>query len=94
MKHTKGPWTVSNPNKSIPLIHAGRHQIGRCESVGSVEQDTANAYLTAAAPDMFEALEKALAWADPASPKFSQDSMTAVIEKMRSAIDKAKGGAE
>ncbi len=68
-KHTPGPWELSNDHKPSPYVI---RQVGRFGGLASVkfrgfnkterarEEQTANARLIAAAPDLFEAVQRAL----------------------------------
>lgn len=60
--HTKGPWTVAYLDDNGQSVVKSEHtEIATCwhHCVGSIEKQMhANARLIAAAPDLFEALEK------------------------------------
>lgn len=71
-KHTPGPWKVGS---TIAL----RHRVidGKANEVATMKgefelEKQANAHLIAAAPEMLEALENALAWIDR-SHKYGSD---------------------
>jgi hypothetical protein len=59
--------------------------LGRPSVIGDMDEAMANARLIAAAPDMLEAMEVAL--------EFMPEKATIAIEKIKSAIAKAKGEA-
>lgn len=100
---TVGPWELEvyvsssgwrGAEQSI-AIHSGNTLIATyvtnyCEYPESNDENEANARLIAAAPDLYEALEEALAWmetfdADARLPDF------APIAKARAALSRVKG---
>ena len=78
-KHTPGPWRFDGPTLKGPS-----YNIGGVNSHGTVE-GKANAHLIAAAPELLEALEAAMEWAEHC--KLPTD----IRVRMESAIAKAKG---
>ncbi|MDF1551898.1 MAG: hypothetical protein P1P84_02495 [Deferrisomatales bacterium] len=59
MKHTPGPWRIQHTPLSVA---AGTHQIAQVFSGRPIStEDDANARLIAAAPELLEAAERALA---------------------------------
>ena len=98
-KHTPGPWSVgvTSDGGEIDIIAADGWFVSvACDSVG--EGDTeANAHLIAAAPDMLEALELAVAIgivpvtsaSEGGAAKFSEH--VRVADMIRAAIKKARG---
>lgn len=101
-KHTPGPWKVS-PLLSASENHRGFHIISpdgwRLAQVQPYDEDGvqggANAQLIAAAPELLEALEAALAWYMD-TPEFihGDDSMPMdTFNEAHDAIAKARGQA-
>jgi hypothetical protein len=60
--HTPGPWTADCGRRESYTVRAGR--LGIAQVFGYGTPAAANARLLAAAPAMYEALAKAVAWAD------------------------------
>lgn len=99
-KHTPGPWEVEVHSYTYSIVRDVSPFI--TEDVASVRrdgpQDSANARLISAAPELLEALETILTlrselWADPDGPtyaelvRFSND----VVSLARPGIEKATG---
>jgi len=103
-QHTPGPWELSNDHKPSPYVI---RQVGRFGGLASVkfhgfnkterarEEQTANARLIAAAPDLLNALRSILdsfvtgehyETKNPYSRPYVQDALKAIA--------KAEGGAE
>ena len=106
-QHTPGPWELSNDHKPSPYVI---RQVGRFGGLASVkfhgfnkterarEEQTANARLIAAAPDLLEAL-KVTAWSllkyqPPRAPKDPGTDASHALSIASAAIAKAEGGAE
>jgi hypothetical protein len=104
-KHTPGPWEASYLDKSGQRVVKGEHiEICTCwhHSVGSIEKEMeANAYLIAAAPDLYAALRQLLATRPaftskpigaPHSPaRLEQEAAIKADHDARRAIAKAEG---
>ena len=99
-KHTPGPWSayVDRSTKTI-AVDIGPDPHGRRPCIVDwtgfdgcdlpLKQRIANAYLIAAAPMMYEALQAYDAWADKTLP--ADKDLKALREQMRAAIAKAEG---
>jgi len=93
-KHTPGPWVIRTAATYRSQVEAIDPK-GRADVVARIttprkgaEASDANAHLIAAAPDMLEALEAAIAWNDSVGHfPIASDIITA----MESAIKKARG---
>ncbi|WP_250512660.1 hypothetical protein [Caballeronia sp. INDeC2] len=86
-KHTRGPWTNHGRIAQPGLPHsavAANTLLARVysEAFGDSEQETANANLIAAAPELLEALQAVVSVADRATVEF---------DMARAAIAKATG---
>lgn len=84
-KHTPGPWTVGTKTWSSHVIAPskfGPHPLAVFSGRGR-DEDDANAQLTAAAPDLLEALEDLLAQVG------RSDAID--TDKAREAVRKARG---
>lgn len=85
-KFTQGPWRVSG-KQSI------RGPNGEYIAKTNWNNGAANAHLTATAPEMYEALSRALLWiAWPSEEKYEQTKQS-VIDQARNALTKARGEA-
>lgn len=85
-KHTPGPWVISGSSIWNTETHRAIYASG-CKPISKRDEEgQANARLIAAAPDLLEALELALA---NLKPKYSQDHI--VVKKLTEAIAKANG---
>jgi len=91
-KFTPGPWRVADSG----IVHADRRDSGLYQPVADLfitndvpkMQREANAHLIAAAPDLFEQLERALAVIEKSSIIWMGD------DTAHAALRKALGGAE
>jgi hypothetical protein len=95
--HTPGPWNIERPllNDNIAITVDGI-VTAECLAVvltGTRElpEDTANAHLIAAAPELLEALEALLADQETMREPYRNE---ALCESARAAIAKARGAAE
>lgn len=110
-KRTAGPWRVSNTGGGRPTIvyDAGGFAICDCKTYhGRNEQDTGNAHLIAAAPDLLASLNDALyllrhnymhmqrrAYGPQSREQvFEAFERLPYVKKARAAIAKAEGGEE
>ena len=94
MSHTPGPWIVEDSRKlrkkklrsSLLMVVAAKGGMpGLIVNQGSVTPtDEANARLIAAAPDLLEALERAV-------PEIAVVGIPDLLEQVRAAIAKARG---
>ncbi len=92
MRHTQGQWKVIHIGEELTgSIFAGKTRIcsGICDDVKLAREAEANAFLIAAAPDMFAALELAL-------PALLDIAMSTVdfayaISAIETALRKARG---
>ena len=89
MKHTPGPWEVTNvyPKREPYYIAEGKGNAIAC-TMGGSRQDQANANLIAAAPELLEALR--LAEATLAANLSQSDA----LPEIRAALAKAEGKAK
>ena len=101
-KWTPGEWSVYQVERETywPGIDAGRTSIviwGDQQENNGVQGDTleeakANAHLIAAAPDLYEALDKLYAWImKPNSEDDDIDNDVATFMQCRAALSKARG---
>lgn len=92
--HTPGPWTIDGRtydiaradthNADVMEIVTIRHRMDEIAYVPSL--DTGNARLIAAAPDLLEALQRIVAWADAGCDPSSKS-----IEAARALIKRVTG---
>jgi hypothetical protein len=94
--HTPGPWSICDDGtEDEPMLkvvgRTARHEIALC-CTGAVpqEEETANARLIAAAPEMLATLRTALNWIDPDSDPVPLTNRK-VCEKIRTVIAMAGG---
>ncbi len=89
-KFTPGPW-----ERGGTLVGAGNITIRQqWDGVRKSDETEANAYLIAAAPDMYEALEMAiLEYGKPGGPWNVPSESGTWIDKAKAAIVKARGEA-
>jgi len=98
-KHTPGPWAVGrafmwHQREFLTIHHDGKvkppvaHVIDRAAGVGLDDEDRANAYLIAAAPELLEACRKAEEWLS------GWASADPYIDVIRAAIARATGQAD
>jgi len=92
--HTPGPWTLDNcpdayGNATIRPDDGTEGGDISVQPIATVYTD-ANAHLIAAAPEMLEALQEALADAETLNEPYRNE---AVCERMRAVIAKARGEA-
>ena len=97
-KHTAGPWRVDTGPKSrgrVISVCKGFPQKPVAQATGqeTVDEREANARLIAAAPELLEALQWALAEIDGRTSYQRPDQKQACNTKARAAIAKAEGGA-
>ena len=97
-KHTPGPWvSIESVLFDRPEICDEKdRRVAVCLSYYPMHEDTrtANARLIAAAPDMLEALEDLVEWADAVKGRAGvrmSDPHTGSIDTAKRAIAKAKG---
>jgi hypothetical protein len=90
--HTPGPWSLTGPRFAGYDVHAGvvsgkfniENRVASVDARSSANETSANARLIAAAPDLLEACERALA---------TGIFLGVLVEQsLRDAIDKVKGG--
>ncbi len=90
-KHTPGPWSPAYLDHAGQRVVKGEHiEICTCwhHSVMSIEKEMeANARIIAAAPDMFEALDRSLSWL----ASYPGGGASECYDQARSAIAKARG---
>ena len=110
MSHTPGPWEAIDDRQVVTLaeVETGRTYGYGCENdfvcdlndseyhqYRSDKEQAANARLIAAAPELLEALNDLLVWADWHSDRRRSVSMdepnTGALEKARAALAKATG---
>lgn len=86
-QHTKGPWYIKGTNPPYIYANDAMEIICQCDSIKEMtkDQEMANARLIAAAPELLEALEKALDFEDA---DYMPNNWFNIA---RTAIDKAKG---
>ena len=99
--HTPGPWRVdeSHINGSI---NAGKWHVAMANFYNchdeevrvTREQQEANAQLISAAPDLFEALKKAIDALERADDSFGVPGLHGIINEADAAIRKAEGEGE
>ena len=97
--HTPGPWIAAPwTDKEAEIegfsISSGGHLVPTSNLCGDYEEAKANATLIAAAPDMLEALQAALAELERANRAMRQEAGVtvcneAVLQQVREAIAKA-----
>lgn len=103
-QHTPGPWTYQfNVNFDLhPRVMAKREDgemVCIASTIGtkttrdklSLEEKSTNAHLIAAAPDLLDALEDALAELSPLMMAYRAEHYDDICGKARAAIAKAKG---
>jgi len=86
-KFTPGPW-IARIGNGIEVCGPDAVAIAEIWVRGNKELETANAHLIAAAPELFDCLQRCLeemAWIGPKAKKTAEDS--------RAALDKARGEA-
>lgn len=106
MKHTKGPWKIETHAGNVEVWHQDTHVTtinkNAKASYEITAMDVANAHLIAAAPEMLEALEKALHDLEALRLSSDEDDYplevvsyldTYMLTMFSNAIRKAKGGA-
>ena len=87
--HTTGPWTLRRAQFSFGwvVLGKGKRVAMLSELDEETSENTANAVLISAAPDLLEALEAVLAWGTDENYVRASESAA----KARAAISKAKG---
>jgi len=95
-KHTSGPWSLRRSQLALGWIVWGNEKrIASLQAEEDSGENTANALLCAAAPDLLEALEAAMSFLPKTSAKEGGASgyseAVKVADKARAAISKAKG---
>ena len=101
MMHTKGPWKIGTYDEDGDIaIVTKKHTIALLDQrvfdyASAIDDETnkANAHLISAAPDMFDALEKALNQIESDLTDNFSVSREFVAYQIRKAMFKAKGGA-
>ena len=88
--HTPGPWVYERRGDKFVVGKRGEGAFIRIDEF-SPEIDEADARLIAAAPDLLEALERAVAEFEQWMPRSLGYEFTH-LPKMRAAIAKARGG--
>lgn len=97
-QHTSGPWKAEDNSWEVSTVYSASGEVARCYIDSNVTEDTqdrlepikeANARLISAAPDLLEALQGMVAWADD----LQRQDPAGDLLKARSAIAKATGGA-
>lgn len=86
--YTPGPWKTGqfHPN----AVYKNGNRIALCSNtVCYTEEDTHNARLIAAAPDLLEALVMVEKWANEAYPWDKMEPLASILKKARAAIEKA-----
>ena len=89
-KHTPGPWTANKIYGDWNVYSADDDDT--IAAVHSEDNQKANAYLIAAAPDMLAAAVKALAFLDHLDNFTGHAACEIARADLRRAIDMAKGG--
>jgi hypothetical protein len=90
-KHTPGPWIVGGvtANGGVVIMNDNTRPVAVVETCDDLEKRDVDATLIAAAPELLEALETAIAdWDWDCSERTLNEE---TVIKMRSAIAKAKG---
>lgn len=89
-RHTPGPWAFSPPGDEsyFKVVNTAGARIA---VVMISDDEAANAYLLAAAPELLVALEETLEAVDLCTPDAPTPVEGSVIDKARKAIAKAKG---
>jgi len=90
-KFTPGPWDVDK--------HCGQNQVhdSNCNFVActysghfTAEQNTINAHLIAAAPDMYDVIDRLVPWLEN-DPNADSDEYCSFAKEMRRVLKKARG---
>jgi len=89
-QHTPGPWRFEQATKTIRSIPEN-YWLATMDSWDGAVNHESNARLIAAAPELFEALERLLAWADMQRDSMAYESARREIGQARVAIAKATG---
>lgn len=96
-KHTPGPWAVDDHDYGVEVFRAqpmpgGGRGEGVCAVYGWGAMRDADARLIAAAPELLEALKRALRWFDGDFPYGHEEAeREGATEAARAAIEKARG---
>lgn len=96
-KHTPGPWVIGQSGDlDTPIFCNGKDAINVFAGETGQLQAEANARLIAAAPEMLEALERIIDQIDSTTSRVSNnyELLHAILIGARTAVAKAKGGAE
>lgn len=90
-KHTLGPWTVDTDTGGRKPIMAkdGITSVAHTDGLENEDLDEANARLIAAAPEMLQALKRAVSMLQAVG--MPADAIPQDLEKMEDAIAKAEG---
>lgn len=90
-KHTPGPWKAEKSNNCIAIV-SGDYGYGVAKTYGTGKEDTLNARLIAAAPELLEALKLCIPELKEWMRNHGEDIGTLdVIKKAQAAIAKAEG---
>jgi hypothetical protein len=100
VKHTRGPWQVLPPEEGVGYLRVRGTHFGLRYKIANVHDEKpsclpdgeaqANAELIAAAPELLEALEKALVLVGSiGGPDYSEQDRARVANQARAAIAKA-----
>lgn len=100
-KHTDGPWVVFEEGGIIGVTPSGQNRgkgdvahFSGFDSARTLEEERANARLSAAAPELLEALVSVMGLQDNTSPfggELQQDRIDRALDAARAAIAKATG---
>ena len=92
MKHTKGPWRISDDHFIVADKGEKYQNICRLNGMDRHEASEANAMLIAASPDLLEALKRYVEWQEG---KFDAIDIEAeILAPAKAAIAKAEGKEE
>lgn len=83
-KHTKGEWMIDSANLTTVYSDDNGSNVADCNTQRPIEENVCNAKLIAAAPELLEALQNLLAWANIKEGSPSQhlaDAANAAIKK-------------
>ena len=96
-EHTPGPWRIEADAASDSVIYVTSDSNGICALLKGTG-DKADAALIAAAPDLLEIIELALAWCEQDAENEdgypTQEMMDNRVAVLRAAIEAVQGGEE